>query len=343
MLNTINLKNFKKGNDLPIGEVEHNDIIITDLIRTLHDQKIFSGAGAGIGTGIDNAVENKEIVHNDVEMKDFDLNNVINKYIDKDEMREIFNGDRKLLVSYKEGKFSVFTENNKPIGYFLVSHIVKYLSEGYDMEGNFLKGENEDSYRKGKEIIKLLVFKLKYNKKTGYCCVELSDYKKSGFMADLDLLVLLNGELSKYYEDEMGNDLLKVSVEYRGKIEQNIKKFVFIILNYTVKSIAVVSQELREGNKEKLKKRLLDYSIVLVYRLNIFVQEQLKIIHNQNKNIKLALDENLEIRKKLDEKINILISFANVSQEVRTGDTNIEGKIGINHSSEFQPIIFEEA
>ena len=343
MLNTSALKknndntNFKNiGNETIIDEgirkieetannnLEFND---NDIIKSFHSMegRIFDNINTSNNSN-KNVIDGNKVNINDIiganannannanpsfQIDNFNLNEITIKYSDEEFTRSIFDNEKKLLISVNEklNKFSVFNEKHNLIGYFTIQTIAKYLCDIYDTKQQFLKEIELQNFQKSKELIKVLIFKLKYNKKTKYSDIVISDYTKSGFMGDIELLVKLNNHLHKYQMENMQNDLANVDINNRIKMEQNIKKFIFILLNYTLKLISIISEELKNNDEKKeLKMNLVNYSIGIVYRINLFVQEQLKVINNQNKSVKDTLESNIQIKHKLKEKLDILIN-----------------------------------
>lgn len=320
MLNTSALK---KNNDNMNFKNIVNETIIDEGIRKIeetadnnnlqiNDNDIIKSFHSMEGKIFENIKQKNINEHENGSFKidNFDLNEITKKYSDEEFIRSVFNNEKKLLVSVNEklNKFSIFNENNNLIGYFTVHHIIKYLGDIYDTKQQFLKEIDIVIFQKSKELIKALVFKLKYNKKNKYSDIIISDYTKSGFMSDIELLIKLNNQLHKYQLGEMQNDLSKVDINDRIKIEQNIKKFIFILLNYTLKLISIVSEQLKDDDdKKELRENLINYSIGIVYRINLFVQEQLKVINNQHKTIKESLEINIQIKNVLKEKLDVLI------------------------------------
>ena len=275
-----------------------------DIIKSFHsiENKIFSN--------VENKLENKLENDNTIKIENFNLSEITKKYSNSEFSKNIFNNNKQMLISVskKTNQFSIFDENNKPIGHFTIFHLVKYLGDVYDVKQQFLKEIDSFQLQKAKELIKILIFKLKYNKKNKYTDIVLLNYSESGFMGDIELLIKLNNQLHKYQTKRLYTDLSNVDIENKIKIEQNIKKFIFMLLNYTLQLISKKSDELinKDTNKE-LKEKLVNYSIGIVYRINIFVQEQLKIINNQNKNIKESIELNIELKKDLSDKLDVLI------------------------------------
>jgi hypothetical protein len=274
----------------------------TDIAKSFHSMegKIF---GNRLGT------INKE---KSPKVEGFDLSEITKKYSGSKLPDNMFDTNKKLMISANEklNKFKVVNDDGQDVGYFTIDHIIKYLSHPYEDKDDkqVLHELDETAYQKAKELIKLLVFKLEYNKKNKSSRIVVLDYNQSGFMADVELLVKLNDMLYKYLENDLNNALAGIKKGSREKMEKNIKKLIYLLLNYTLKLISIISEKLKNNNKrEELKKQLVRYSISLVYRISIFVQEQLQIFYDQNKSMKEIMTYNIEIKDEIKDKLNKLL------------------------------------
>ena len=255
----------------------------------------------------------------------FDFGEITKKYSDEEIRKNIFENEKKLMICINESlkKISVLDDANNSLGYFTINHIAKYLGDIYDTKQQFIKDMDPHAYSKAKELIKILIFHIKYNKRDKYTDIVLKDYTNSGFMGDIELLIKLNNLLYLYQNDELQNDLSKVDIRNRIKIETNIKKFIFLLLNYTLKLISIVSPDVKNNsNNQQLKEHLTNYSVGIIYRINLFVQDQLKIINNQNKNLKESINRSNKIKEEIKEKVTILVdnitSQNNLQKQVRS-------------------------
>lgn len=333
MLNTIPIKN--KNNTNNMNNINNNNTLSMIAEESIIDEGIRKIDEKTNNEDFDqlNDVRNKNIFSfneneinqtNDTNLKLTGGDFALTKYPDEEVRASIMNEDKKLMITVNEklGKISIYDDKNNLLGYFTIDHIIKYLGDIYDTKQQFLKDINPDVYKKAKDLIKKLIFKLNYNKKDKYADIVLHDYTKSGFMGDVEILVRLNNLLCKYQNENMQNDLSKVDPHNKVKIEQNIRKFIFILLNYTLKLISVISDKIKDNkDKQELKEKLLNYSISTNYKINLFVQEQLKIIHNQNKVIKDALDANLTIKKEIKDNLDQLIKGMQTQQIKQTQPT----------------------
>ena len=211
--------------------------------------------------------------------------------------------DESVLIDDTKEKFIFFDGIKREIGFFTVNHLVKYLSVQYDTQNQFkpfntMNSEEEKEYITAKAIIKKYIFRLDYNKEIGYTEIHIFDYIESGFMGNIDLLLALNNMIDNYNSVRLKNDLDSVEKESKIKIEHNIKKFTFLLLNYTLKLISKSSEQFPV--EKLLMENLIRYSIGLVYKINIFVQEQLKIIHDQNIHIEDIIKNCNTIKRKIN-------------------------------------------
>lgn len=299
-------KNFKKlvgGENVVEEEIKENNICTeNEIAKSFHsmETKIFSGQ--------DNSTKDSFKIEN------FNFDEITKKYSEN----VIFDDQKKIMISInkKLQKISLYDDKNNLLGFFTIFHIVKYLGNVHDTKKQFLKDIDDKIYIQAKTIIKKFLFKLRYNKIDKYTDIILYDYTKSGFMGDIELLININKLLFHYLINHMQNDLLNVESNNRIKIEQNIKKFIFLLLNYTLKLISIVSNQIKNNNNNsQLKENLTKYSIEIVYKINLFVQDQLKIINNRNNNIKIALDTNVKIKTLLNKKLEELIKNNSVKKK----------------------------
>lgn len=338
MLNTTAIK---KNNNLDNSIIQKmtNETIIDQGIREIEDatntnDDYQDDTIAKSFHAMENRIFSQQQLNNDAMIggefddvkKNFNFPEITGKYSDEDFRKNIIDNEKKLLISVSEQlkKYSVFDESNNLIGYFTIEHIIKYLGQIYDTKNQFIKNIDINTYNKSKELIKTLIFKLKYSKKDKYVDFEFKDYTTSGFMGDIELLIKLNNLLYLYQNEHLQTELSKVDLHDRAKIEINVNKFIFLLLNYTLKLISITSDKLKNipENKE-LKDNLLNYSISLVYRINLFVQEQLKVIHNQNKSIKESIDNSTNIKQTIKNKITELVENIKLQNELKQTRHNI--------------------
>lgn len=233
-----------------------------------------------------------------VKIDNFNLNEITNKYPEKIEPE-----DRKLMITFNHNRTSFYDPNGAFLGSFTIPHIIKYLGNIYDSKKQFLK--DIEDYTQGKVCIKKFMFKLKYNKIDGYTDIIIYDYTKSGFMGDIEVLINISQLLLKYLKYNLLNDLNHVDHKNKIKIEQNIKKFVFLFLNYILKLLSLCCDKIKDHN-DKLKEKIIMFSVEIVSQINLFVYGELKMIDQKNAHLKKCLEINTKIKKVLNKKIEQL-------------------------------------
>lgn len=320
MLNTSSLKKEPKE-DLEEYGIIKKESALQEGIRKIEEQtneevaNSFHIKESQIFGSIKEHQENKEdksVINN------FNFTDITKKYSESESYKKMMGDNNQLMITVNEklNKISVYEKSGKLIGYFTLDHIIKYLADIYDTKKQFMKDLDEKSYNNSKDLIKILIFKLKYNKEINYVDIVLLDFNHSGFMGDIELLIKLNNMLFLYLQNKMNNDLANVNNHNKEKMELNIKKFIFMLLNYTLKLISYTSDQIKEKeNMTEIKKYLLEYSIDVVYKINLFVQEQLKIIDRQNKAIKTSLDMNLEIKNNIKSKLENMVKEIKIKEQ----------------------------
>jgi hypothetical protein len=220
----------------------------------------------------------------------------------------MINQNRTMIsFSKKSQKISIYDENKNIVGFFTLAHIIKYLGNIYDTERQFMTDINLDNFKSSKDLIKTFLFKIDYNKNTKKSDIILRDYTESGLMGDVSLLCQLNNLLYEYQEKQLYNDLAHVVDHNKIKIEQNIKRFIYLLLNYTIRLIFIISEKIKgKKDMDHIKNILLKCAIICSHRINTFVQEQLSVIYICDKEIKKAYVTNIDIKNVLKKRLEEL-------------------------------------
>lgn len=274
----------ERSNILPNNFIKNND---NNDINKMDIDKVF--------------IEKNEIVKDDNIINDVERK--INENMDSVKIGISFSNKNKRFIIH---------ESNNTNGPIYLHSIIKYLANAYDTEKQFMKNINVEEYEKSKVLIKKYIFNLQYNKKTTKSDIVIIEYTESGFMGDIYMLNRLNDLLFEYQKNELNNDLMAITnVHDRIKIEQNIKKFIYLLLNYTIRLIFIISEKIKFNKEmEPHKLSLLNYAIICSNRINIFVQEQLAVIYVCDKEIKKAYVTNMEIKNIIKSKLE------NITKEV---------------------------
>jgi len=251
--------------------------------------------------------QDKQDINLNSEIKDAPLNIISD--VKPVNTGEIYKADNIISVDEINMKFIFFDNNKKLVGDVTIDHIIKYLGHYYDTNNELLPEIDVKSpnYELAKGLVKKYIFTMVYRKDTKYSTINIKNNLESPFMADVELLIKLNTMLSNFQETKLNNMLSDIDIKNRSNIEKNIKKLIFQLLNYTLKLIAQISEQLRgkdDLESKALKDRLLKYSIGIMYNLNIFIQEQNKINNSELSTIKTLLDENIQIKNYIAKKIS---------------------------------------
>ncbi len=290
-----NWSQSERSNLLQKNHEKNND----NIIKSFHGQ--FNNIGQNKIPVQFNESSNKSNEHN---LKNDDL--IKPKEFLKKEIPQNINNENKTMISFskKLKKITIYDENNNIVGYFTIWHIIKYLANIYDSDRQFMTNIDLSVYKKAKELIKTFIFKIDYCKKNKRSDIIIHDYINSGIMGDIGLLIELNDLLYEYQENELYNDLSHVSDNNKIKIEQNIKKFIYLLLVYTLKLCVIISDKIKNTpDYNEMKSIISTYAIICSNRINLFVQEQLSVIYVLDKEIKKAYDTNMDIKNILKKKL----------------------------------------
>ena len=189
---------------------------------------------------------------------------------------------------------------------------------------------NKFDYKNSKYLIKKFIGKSTFNKDINYANIILHNYDESPFMGDLEMLIILNKQLHKFEQNSLNNELNLIDEKYRYKVESIIKKFIYILLEYTLTLITITSDLIKnDKNKIKLKQELINYSIGIVYRISQYVQEQIKSVMLKNKQIHNTIKTSIGLKNLIDLKLdkcnNMLES--NMLEQTMLDNTMLESNL----------------
>ncbi len=210
-----------------------------------------------------------------------------------------------LILVYDENdhKFTFYNSNKSILGSFNFKQIIKYIGKQIDplFYSNIESGYSE-------ELIKSMLSEILIDPITGKINIILKSHLESPFMGNLDLLIRLN---NLFYTYEIKELLLDISTIQNEKFQYNlklsIKQFIYLLINHTLKIIAIASDELKDDkNNEAMKYKLLKYSVALTYRISNFMKEHLDNYNNQYKNLYNQLQKLVGIKNTINNKINDL-------------------------------------
>jgi len=185
--------------------------------------------------------------------------------------------------------FQFYDEHGTVIGNISIPGIVRYLGSYYDTKNELSKYVNDDEYLKMKALIKTFLFKIKYNKETDFTDITIVEFDQSGFTGNLELLIKLNSKIYEYQNTNLSPLLNGIDPHNRDRISKNINKFIYLLLDHTLKLLAIISKDVPES-RIKLREKLVKYSVWLVYRMNTFVAGELEKLSNTNNELLNTVD-----------------------------------------------------
>lgn len=220
--------------------------------------------------------------------------------------------DRQLMVKYNNGKFTFFDEMKNFIGAFTIDDMVKYFGQVYDTKDKFMSQIKGEDHKNAVFILKNFIGYPKYDKESKFANIVLFNHNESPFMGDIKMIMYLNNALHDFEKEKLYQELEYVSDSDRQKIEGIIKQLIFVLLNYTLGLVYLVSENLKgQPNKNRLKESLIRFSVNLVFRISKFVQSQVKVLKNRNTEVEKLFQLNNKLK-------NIMISkFDNYIEDMK--------------------------
>lgn len=216
--------------------------------------------------------------------------------------------DKKIIVNLSGSKFNFYDDSKKHMGSFTVDHLIRFIGEPYDVKKQFMRQINPKDYSDAKELIENFVCTVSYDPKIGYATINLKSHNDSAFMGDVEMIVKLNKFLQTFVKSKLQDELKFVDQAHRKRIEHIVNQFMYMMLNYTMGLIEIVSSEIKDNpNKKGLALELVKYSIGTMYRISKFVQEQLVMVVGNNKDIEKLMLMSVKMRSIMDVKLTKLL------------------------------------
>lgn len=136
--------------------------------------------------------------------------------------------------------------------------------------------------------------------------IVLLSYKESPFMGNVEMLMKLYKGICNFENSKLQSELDKIAQNISHKIIGLIKQLCYLLLSYTLKLIAIITDTIKnDTTKKELKEMLLKYSVVCVYNMNNFMKSKIeeKIIDLEKLQSDLVRmgKVKIEMYKKIDE------------------------------------------
>ncbi len=231
--------------------------------------------------------------------------NVNNNNINIDKIRS-----NDMYVGFNKNKFIFKSEHDKYIGSFNVDHLIKYFGSVYDSNNQFMTNVNNIDYQNGMHIIEKFIGKVNYNKQLQIADILIFSPTESPFMGNIKMLIIITDLLYEFEQNKLQNELLNVNTKIKSKIERIVKQFIYTLHNYTVKIISVASNYIKDSNIT-IKLNLINCSTKLMHRITNFVQDQIKIVMNKNKDIEEMQMISLKLNKVVISKYDNILNEIN--------------------------------
>jgi len=108
--------------------------------------------------------------------------------------------------------------------------------------------------------------------------INLLNQLQSPFMGSLDMVVKLYQGIHEFEKKSLDAELLKLSdSKIIKKINTIIKQLIYLLLNYSLKLIATISDAIKsDDTKADIKESLVKYSVAIVYRLNNLMKHEIE-------------------------------------------------------------------
>lgn len=216
-----------------------------------------------------------------------------------------------IMVTHDGGKFTFYSK--APLGHFTINQLIKYI--GKQQYNEFMTNIDIDL---SKEVIETFIVKVHENE------IHLINYIQSPFMGNIEMLILLEKDITNYEKNILVSETNKISDQkIQKRVIRFIKEFIYLIQNHMVRLIATLSDHIKnDPSRTKIKENLLGYSNALVYKISKYVicqlDQQKETINNLQENqcqivkIKNVLNNKIEsLAKTIDDQCVKMESLSN--------------------------------
>jgi len=178
-----------------------------------------------------------------------------------------------IMVDYDSihNKFTFYDVSKKLLGSFTAIQLVKYVTS--KVCPLFLT--NHDA---GTSYSVIETFLCKVCETDGFFKIELVNHIQSCFTGNIDMIMKLYQGVHQFEMTQLTHelDLCLESSQIKKKIISIIKQLIYILLNHILKLAVTISESIRnDPEKKTLKETLLKYSIGTVYKLIIFMKDEI--------------------------------------------------------------------
>lgn len=225
-------------------------------------------------------------------------------------------------------KFIIYDRNKSLIGSFSSLNLIKYATS--KITPLFLSYTDNTICA---PIIETYVCKVVEDDES--IKINLLNQLQSPFMGSLDMVIKLYQGIHEFEKKSLDVELSKITdSKIEKKLSAMIKQLTYLLLNYSLKLIATISDSIKEDDtKSELKESLVKYSVAIVYRLNNLMKHEIEDRMKDYSSLQNDLLRMAAVKIEMYKKINELNSSV-LSQNKQISD--IVSKL--DNLSKIQPI-----
>lgn len=212
-----------------------------------------------------------------------DLANSIKPNLNKSECEKIeppvvniinYNNDNSIIINFNKSDYSfgVYDINKNFQGSFSSLDLIKFVTHKI-YQKMFLTNNNVDhdsSFALIKKYICDVIFVDDMYR------IKLLNHLESPFMANIEMIMnLYQGIVHSNNQIKLEINLIE-DTAIKTQVIKILKQFSYVILNYSLRLISQISSSIKnDQTKSQLKDTLLKHSVMIVYKLNAFMRDEI--------------------------------------------------------------------
>lgn len=221
----------------------------------------------------------------------------------------IFEPEDGILISFnkKIEEFLFYDKNKKLLGSFNIDQLIKYIVNSHKMSKNFMSNVDISN---ASHIIEAFIGKSSPNNPTNI--IALKDHTTSPFMGNIEMIVSLNNLLHSFEKRRLNGVMMGLDSNDMNKISFIIRQFIIELLNYTLKLLSLITNEIKDNPQhKKLLETISNYSNKVIFRISSFIQKPLQDIILRNNDIEDTFKTLVNLRTNANNKMDNLINTIN--------------------------------
>ena len=182
------------------------------------------------------------------------------------------NSDNSIVINFNESDYSfgVYSVNKTFLGKFSGKDLIKFVTNL--IYPHFLENINAES---AFPLIQKYICDVHYINDSYK--IILLNHLESPFMGNIEMIIKLYQGIIK------SNDLVKLEIDkisnsvIKQQVIKILKQLSYVILNYSLRLISQISDKIKNDDTQKLlKESLMKYSVMIVYKLNTFMRDEIE-------------------------------------------------------------------